>query len=178
VKSGVFATMEIDEPARSQVLTVQQWADPRLAGESPPHVTMIGSSGAGPMPPGTPAARIRELVEPITAGTAPIVVPLERPHRFMQTDIVVLPIDSHGPLRTLHERIRSSGLPFERPRFPFSPHVTLSFYPRLTPEMERRLMQVRVDDPVRLDRIKFWLTIEPQPPRLLVEFVLGEGTAN
>ena len=163
MKSGVFATMEIDEPARSQVLTVQQWADPRLAGESPPHVTMIGSSGAGPMPPGTPAARIRELVEPITAGTAPI---------------VVLPIDSHGPLRTLHERIRSSGLPFERPRFPFSPHVTLSFYPRLTPEMERRLMQVRVDDPVRLDRIKFWLTIEPQPPRLLVEFVLGEGTAN
>ena len=178
MKSGVFATMEIDEPARSQVLTVQQWADPRLAGESPPHVTMIGSSGAGPMPPGTPAARIRELVEPITAATAPIVVPFERPHRFMQTDIVVLPIDSHGPLRTLHERIRSSGLPFERPRFPFSPHVTLSFYPRLTPEMERRLMQVRVDDPVRLDRIKFWLTIEPQPPRLLVEFVLGEGTAN
>ena len=173
MKSGVFATMEIDEPARTQVLDVQRWADPRLAGESPPHVTMVGSSGAGPMPPGTPAARIRELVEPITAATAPIVVPLEPPHRFMQTEIVVLPIDPHGPLRTLHERIRSCGLPFERPRFPFSPHVTLSFYPRLTPELERRLMQVRVEDPVRLDRIKFWLTVEPQAPRLLIEFVLG-----
>ena len=142
MKSGVFATMEIDEPARSQVLTVQQWADPRLAGESPPHVTMVGSSGAGPMPPGTPAARIRELVEPITAATAPIVVP------------------------------------FERPRFPFSPHVTLSFYPRLTPEMERRLMQVRVEDPARLDRIKFWLTVEPQAPTLMLELVLLGGTRN
>ena len=178
MKSGVFATMEIDEPARTQVLDVQRWADPRLAGESPPHVTMVGSSGAGPMPPGTPAARIRELVEPITAATAPIVVPLERPHRFMQTEIVVLPIDPHGPLRTLHERIRSCGLPFERPRFPFSPHVTLSFYPRLTPEMERRLMQVRVEDPVRLDRIKFWLTIEPQAPTLMLELVLLGGTRN
>ena len=178
MKSGVFATMEIDEPARTQVLDVQRWADPRLAGESPPHVTMVGSSGAGPMPPGTPAARIRELVEPITAATAPIVVPLEPPHRFMQTEIVVLPIDPHGPLRTLHERIRSCGLPFERPRFPFSPHVTLSFYPRLTPEMERRLMQVRVEDPVRLDRLKFWLTVEPQAPTLMLELVLLGGTRN
>ena len=178
MKSGVFATMEIDEPARSRVLAVQRWADPRLAGEAPPHVTMIGSSGAGPMPSGTPAARIRELVEPITSSTAPLVVPLERPHRFMQTDIVVLPIDSHGPLRTLHERIRNCGLPFERPRFPFSPHVTLSFYPRLTPEMEKRLMQVRVDDPVRLDRIKFWETIEPQVPRMILELRLELRTAD
>lgn len=177
MKSGVFATMEIEGPAREQVLGVQRWADPRLAGESPPHVTMIGSSGAGPMPPGTPAERIRKLVEPITASTPPIVVQLERPHRFMQTDIVVLPIDPHGPLRTLHERIRNCGLPFERPRFPFSPHVTLNFYPKLSAEMERRLMQVRVEDPVRLDRIKFWLTIEPRAPKLLLELAL-EGTTN
>lgn len=167
--------MELDGPVREQVLAVQRWADPRLAGESPPHVTMIGSSGAGPMPPGTSAERIREVVEPITSSTAPIVVQLERPHRFMQTEIVVLPIDPHGPLRTLHERIRSCGLPFERPRFPFSPHVTLSFYPRLTPEMERRLMQVRLEDAVRLATIKFWETIEPQAPRLLLELDL---TAN
>jgi len=172
MKSGVFATMELDPPARDQVLAVQRWADPRMAGESPPHVTMVGSSGAGPMPPGIPAERIRELIEPITASTAPVVVQLERPHRFMQTDIVVLPISPHGALRTLHERIRTCGLPFEQPRFPFSPHVTLSFYPTLTPEMERKLMQVRVDDPVRLESIKFWLTIEPQAPRLLLELTL------
>ena len=30
----------------------------------------------------------------------------------MQTDIIVLPIDPHGPLRILHDRIITSGLPF------------------------------------------------------------------
>ena len=173
MKSGVFATMEITGAAREQVIAVQRWADPRLATEAPPHVTIIGSSGAGPMPADTPAARIKALVEPITKATPPVSVSLERPHRFMQTDILVLPIDPHGPLRTLHERIRTSGLPFEQPRFPFSPHVTLSFYPRLTKEMERRLMAVRVTDDVRLESVKFWVTIEPQAPRLILELDLG-----
>ena len=173
MKSGVFATMEITGAARERIVAVQRWADPRLATEAPPHVTIIGSSGAGPMPADTPAARIRELVEPVTTATPPIEVRLQRPHRFMQTDILVLPIDPHGPLRTLHERIRSSGLPFEQPRFPFSPHVTLSFYPRLTKEMERRLNAVRVDDPVRLESVKFWVTVEPRAPVLILELGLS-----
>jgi 2'-5' RNA ligase len=173
VKSGVFVVTEFGGAARERVLEVQRWADPRLAAGTPPHVTIAGSSGAGPMPEDTPAELIRRLVEPIAADTAPITVALERPHRFMQTDIIVLPIDSHGPLRTLHERIAGSGLTFERPRFPFSPHVTLTYYPRLTPAMERRLMAVRVDDPVEITRVQFYLTLEPQPPRLLVDLALG-----
>jgi len=174
MKSGVFVTVEITGPAKEKVLEVQRWADPRLAAGTPPHVTIAGSSGAGPMPADTKAARIRELVGPIALDTPPITVMLERPHRFMQTDIVVLPIDSHGALRTLHERLRSCGLQFEQPRFPFSPHVTLSFYPRLTGAMERRLMAVRVEDPVELAKMGFYLTLDPQAPRLILELPLGE----
>lgn len=165
--------MELAGPARARVLEVQRWADPRYASESPPHVTMVGSSGAGPMPIQTTRDAIRELVEPITLDTAPIAVELLRPHRFMQTEIIVLPIDPHGPLRTLHERIRSCGLDFERPRFPFSPHVTLNFYPKLTRDMEKKLMAVRVTEPALLTSVKFWLTIEPQPARLLLELELN-----
>ena len=175
MKSGIFATMEIPAPARDRIAEVQRWADPRYAAESPPHVTIIGSSGAGPMPLDTPVERIRELVEPITRDTPPVTVTLERPHRFMQTEIVVLPLDPHGPLRTLHERIRSSGLPFERPRFPFSPHVTLSYYPRMTKEMERRLMAVRVEGPVILGRVRFWKTVEGRGSDLVLELGLVGG---
>ena len=175
MKSGVFATMAIVGPAREQVLEVQRWADPRLAAGSPPHVTIIGSSGAGPMPLGATSDRILEMVEPIAADTAPITLELQRPHRFMQTDIIVLPIDPHGPLRALHERIRNCGLSFERPRFPFSPHVTLSFYPRLTKEMERKLMKVKVEGEVRVERVQFWLTVEPRVPVLLVDLELRGG---
>ena len=178
MKSGVFVVAPIEGPAREKILEVQQWADPRLAAGSPPHVTMAGSSGAGPMPADTRAERIRELVASIARETEPITVRFERPHRFMQTDIVVLPIDPHGPLRTLHERIAGSGLRFERPRFPFSPHVTLSFYPRLLPTIERRLMAVRVEEAVVIARVQFYLTLELQVPRLLLDLALGTSSSG
>ena len=133
MKAGIFVVAELGEPVREQILEVQRWADPRLAAGTPPHVTMVGSSGVGPLPLGTPVELLREKVEPITRETPPITMKFERPHRFMQTDIIVLPLDPHGPLRVLHERVASTGLPFERARFQFSPHATLSFYPRMTP---------------------------------------------
>jgi 2'-5' RNA ligase len=181
VKSGVFVVAELSGSAAEQVLAVQRWADPRMAAGTPPHITLAGSSGAGPMPASTPAALIRELVEPITNDTAPITVRFERPHRFMQTDIVVLPVDPHGPIRTLHERIANSGLRFERPRFAFSPHATLSFFPRLTADMERRLMAVRVGEAVVLSSVQFYVQVEPSAPKLLLELRLtgaGSGTRD
>ncbi|HJU64292.1 MAG TPA: 2'-5' RNA ligase family protein, partial [Gemmatimonadaceae bacterium] len=129
----------------------------------------------GPMPIDTPASRIRELLSGIVADTPPISVHLGRPMRFMQTDIVVLPLDPHGPLRTLHERIARSGLVFERSRFPFAPHCTLSFYPTLTPELRRKLFAVRVEEPVLIERLQFYATVNPQPGRRVLELVLGEG---
>ncbi|HXY30192.1 MAG TPA: 2'-5' RNA ligase family protein [Gemmatimonadaceae bacterium] len=172
MKSGIFIVAELTGAVRERVLEIQRWADPKLAGGTPPHITLVGSSGVGPMPIGTPVEALNEHLEAIGRTTAPIPVRFGAPHRFMQTDIIVLPIDPHGPLRTLHERIATSGLLFERPRFSFSPHVTLSFYQTLTPERERRLLALRVNDPVLVDRIQCYLTLEPQPARRVLEVPL------
>src|ERR1700709_1122002 len=145
MKAGIFVVAELGDPVREKILEVQRWADPRLARGTPPHVTMAGSSGVGPRPLGPTGERRRERIEPIPRETVPITMKFERPHRFMQTDIIVLPLDPHGPLRVLHERVASTGLPFERARFQFSPHATLSFYPRMTPEMLKRLLALRFD---------------------------------
>jgi hypothetical protein len=99
------------------------------------------------------------------------------PVRFMQTQIVVLPLSPHGELRALHERIVTSGLPFERSRFPFSPHCTLSFYPTLTPERERALLSLRIAEPVVVDRLQFFSTVHPQAPRRILELRLS-GTLD
>jgi len=85
----------------------------------------------------------------------------------------VLPLDPHGPLRILHDRIVTSGLPFQRARFTFSPHCTLSLYPSLTAETERELMSIRVREPVLIDRIVVYQTLDPQPSRKLLELPLG-----
>jgi len=103
------------------------------------------------------------------------VLHFEHPVRFMQTDIIVLPLDPHGPLRTLHERIMASGLRFQPARFHFSPHCTLSYFPSMTPAMQRRLLRVRIEHPVIISRIQFYLTRDPQPARQLLELKLGMG---
>jgi 2'-5' RNA ligase len=153
MKSGIVLLAELSGPVADRIHEIQKRFDPRVANELPPHVTLSGSSGMGPIPAETSAETIREILEPITKATAPITVQFQPPMKFMQKQVVVLPIDPHGPIRALHERIKSSGIPFAKPRFAFTPHCTLNFYPELSREKLRDLLAIRVDDPVVIDRI-------------------------
>jgi len=173
---GIFVLAELPGEAGAAVRAIQEQYDPKLARLTPPHVTLVGSSGVGAIPTDTPVARIRAALEPIAASTAPMRLPLHAPHRFMQTDIISLPLDPNGPLRALHERIARSGLPFKRSRFLFSPHCTLTFYPTLTPKRERELLAMRVTAPAIIDTLQVYLTRDPQPSSLLFSLPLT-GTA-
>jgi hypothetical protein len=44
-------------------------------------------------------------------------------------------------------------VPFEKPRFAFTPHCTLSFYPELSRDKVAELLSIRIDEPVTIDRI-------------------------
>lgn len=169
---GIFVLAELPGEAGARVRAIQQQYDPKLARLTPPHVTLVGSSGVGAIPTDTPVERIRAALEPIASSTAPMSLPFGAPHRFMQTDIVSLPLDPNGPLRALHERIARSGLPFKRARFQFSPHCTLSFYPTLTPARERELLALRVEEPAVIERLSVYLTRDPQPSKLLLDLRL------
>jgi 2'-5' RNA ligase len=172
---GIFVLSELVGEARARIHAIQQQYDPKLARLTPPHLTLVGSSGVGSIPTDTPVDRIRAALEPIAHSTAPMHLEFERPHRFMQTDIVSLPLDPHGPLRTLHERIARSGLPFRQARFQFTPHVTLSFYPTLTLRRERELLALRVTEPCIVERLQVYLTRDPQPSVKLMELELREA---
>jgi 2'-5' RNA ligase len=169
---GIFILAELPGEAGEQVRALQHRYDPKLGRLTPPHVTLAGSSGVGPIPTDTPVARLRAALEPIAESTAPLSLQFRPPHRFMQTEIISLPLDPHGPLRALHERIARSGLPFRQARFQFSPHCTLSFYPTLTPKNERELLAARVDAPARIERLQIYLTRDPQPSKKLFELEL------
>ena len=67
---------------------------------------------------------------------------------------MVLPLDPHGPLRTLHERIKTSGLKTAAPRFFFTPHVTLSLYRELPRDVLNALLRERFEESVLVDRIE------------------------
>ena len=163
---------ELAGPVADRIRELQERFDPRMARELPPHVTLSGSSGMGPTPADTSAAQLRELLEPITRETPPISVYFQAPMKFMQKDVVVLPIDPHGPVRALHERIKTSGIPFARPRFAFTPHCTLSFYPELSRARLAELLALRIDEPVLIDRIAAFKAVTLTKAQSILELPL------
>ena len=156
-----------------RIASLQATYDPRLARLGPPHVTLTGSSGMGPIAADTTVDELREKLEPIAESTAPITIRFGRPTRFMQTEIVVLPLDPHGPLRTLHERIKTSGLRAAPPRFFYTPHVTLSLYREQPEAVRKEMLSLRFDEPVEIDVIEVDLTRETGETRELMRLPLG-----
>src|SRR5215472_8882478 len=113
---------ELRGDVAARVLEVQRRFDPRMAAELPPHVTITGSSGVGPIAPDTADSDVTTALTRVAAASVPFDVTLQPPTRFMQSPVVVMLIDPNGPIRALHERVKSSGLSQERPRFTFTPH--------------------------------------------------------
>jgi len=171
--SGIFVIAEIVGPLGKRIEKIQREHDPRLIALWPPHVTLLGSSGVGPIVASTSVDELREAFEPITSQTPVLELQFGAPYRFPDRDIVVLPLDPHGPLRALHERLKSSGLRTHAARYPFTPHCTLTMYPPLSRERERRLTALRFDDVFVIDRLRVLLTRAPQPVVPLLDLPLA-----
>lgn len=174
--NGIFILAELHGEAAKQIAEINARFDRKLAGAKPPHVTVAGSSGVGPMPPSVTAEELERRLRPVAEATAPLELAFGRPLRFMQSDIVVIPLNPHGKLRELHDRIATCGLPFARARFSFTPHVTLSLYPRLADDAVRELLSMRIDGNCLIDTLQCYHTRDPQPARKLLELSLsGRG---
>ena len=171
-KSGIFIIAPITGEVGARIARLQGEHDPRILKLGQPHVTIAGSSGVGPIASDTTIAVLEEALGPIAASTAPISLRFGRPTRFMQTEIVVLPLDPHGPLRMLHERIKMSGLKAAHPRFFFTPHVTLSLYRQLPKDDLAGLLAERFDEAVIVDRIEVHLTRDTGESKKLMTFQL------
>ena len=173
--NGIFILAELKGLAGDRIREINERYDPRLARYKPPHLSITGSSGVGPIPAGTDIDELRRKLEPIASSTPPLQLTFGHPHRFLQTGIIVLPLDHYGPLRELHDRIATSGLPFARARYTFSPHCTLSLYATHPPEVEKEILRARIDDPAVIDAIQVYHTHDPQPSRKLLELPLTGG---
>lgn len=174
MKPGIIVMSELRGPIAERVREIQQRFDPRMCNELPPHITISGSSGMGPISPSTTDAELRAALEPIAADSAPIIVRLEPPTRFMQSNVVVHLIDPNGPIRALHERIKQSGLSYEQPRFTFTPHLTLSFYPQLDRDRLRELLRFRIAEPLTIDSIQAYRATDLTRTTRVLDLRLGQ----
>lgn len=170
---GLYIVADLrDGPAAQAIAALQRELDPKLAALGAPHVTLAGSSGVGILPTGFPLTRLRAALEPVGAATPPLDLVFGAPERFPQTNIIMLPLPVHGPVRALHDRIAMSGLPFAPARFAFTPHCTVHFFRTMTTERWQRARRWRVPGPVRVDRVQVYDTRDPQPATLLLEIAL------
>jgi 2'-5' RNA ligase len=160
MKPGIIVMSEVRAPLADRVLELQRRFDPRMAAELPPHITIAGSSGMGPIFPSVTDDEVQKALAVVAAETSPITVVLQAPMQFMQSNVVVMQIDPNGPIRALHERIRASGLSYEAARFTFTPHLTLSFYPQLTRDRLRELRTFRVNEPLTIDSIQAYRAVD------------------
>ena len=171
-KNGIFILVNLQGELAQAIHAIQKRFDPRMANFAPPHFTLIGSSGAGPIAADTPLERLHEALDPIAKSTAPLSLHFDRPVRYMQTNTFALPLDPHGPLRALHDRVKKSGLSFGRSRHAFTPHVTLSHYRTPTDAEAKELLSTRIDEPFLVDHLVVSLTTTPLLPRKLFDLRL------
>lgn len=174
--NGIFILAELPDTVGERIRAINERYDPKLARYKPPHITLTGSSGVGPIPPAVSVEDLQAAIEPITKTTEPLTLSFQPPQRFMQTNIIVLPIEPHGSIRILHDRLITSGLPFTRSRYTFSPHATLSLYPSRDPKSLRELLEVRIPESFVIDALQLYHTRDPQPSRKLLEFQLIGGS--
>ena len=160
MKPGIIVMSELHGAVGVRLREIQQRYDPRMAAELPPHITITGSSGMGPISPATTDEELRTALTAVAASTPPFSIRFDPPMRFIQSTVVVMAIDPNGPIRALHERIKASGLQYEQPRFTFTPHCTLSFYPELSRDRLRELLRTRFDEPVIVDSIQAYRAID------------------
>lgn len=173
--NGIFITVELEGAPGARIRELQTRWDPKLARELPPHVTLIGSSGAGPIAPDMTVAELRSAILPVVRATEPLTLTFGVPYRFIGREIIVLPLSPHGPLRTLHEALKVSGIRYDAARWPFTPHCTLNFYMTLTPESLRALLAVRETEPWQLHTLRIYHSRDGVPPKLLFNAPLGGG---
>jgi 2'-5' RNA ligase len=174
---GIFITTELEGALAERIHAYQLEFDPKMANFLPPHITIIGSSGSGPIPPDTPISELKARILPVAEVTPPITLRFGPPERFVMREIISLRLDPHGPLRELHERLRSSGLKFMQAKYPFTPHCTLSLFPTLTPDRVKRMLRISEPDPFTVHTLCVYHTKDPQKPRLLFKARLGEKAA-
>ncbi|MFN8570625.1 MAG: 2'-5' RNA ligase family protein [Gemmatimonadaceae bacterium] len=170
--AGIFVIVEARGAAGERIRQLQQQFDPKLAATNPPHLTLVGSSGLGPIVGDTSEDELRMRLAPIARTTAPFALAFGPTTKFLQRNIVVLPLSPHGILRELHDRIARSGLIFNRARFAFTPHVTVNLFRTLPRDELRALLAERVTEPLIVDHLRVSLTDDPAPARDLFEIPL------
>lgn len=119
-----YVVVELPEELWQPILELRRKYEPWRA-KLPVEITLLGSSGTGPIQEGTDRELVIREVERVLAGSAPPIVQFDSINVFPSTGLYHFAIKDSTGLIELHEKLRGVSLPLSQSLFPFTPHCTL-----------------------------------------------------
>ncbi|SRR5581483_574068 len=119
-----YIVLEIPEPVRGVIQSMRDSLGTPAA-RLPVEITVAGSSGVGPILPGTGKQETEEKLKSVLAGLKPFRMRFQEIRRFPNTDIFYLAPWERQPFDRIHESLKASGIAFAPSPWPYNPHCTL-----------------------------------------------------
>ena len=119
-----YIVAEIPEPVRSQIQALRESLH-TLTARLPVEITLAGSSGVGPILPGTDLSLVEQHLDRALSGIAPFQARFSAIRTFPNTSIFYLEPFDRAPFDRIHQQLRASGIPFSEIKWPYNPHCTL-----------------------------------------------------
>jgi len=123
-----YIVLEIPPPVSGVIQSVRDsLATP--ASRLPVEITVAGSSGTGPIPPGTGRNETEDALKSVLAALKPFRARFQEIRRFPNTNIFYLAPEERQPFDSIHETLKASGITFAPSPWPYNPHCTLRVGP-------------------------------------------------
>ncbi len=123
-QNKAYIVVDIPEPVHEQIKQMRTV----LASKSamlPAEITLAGSSGVDPIPPGVEIELIKREVSRIAAQFHPFEVSFDCIEYFPGTGIFYLRPTDRKPFDLIHSALCSSKIQFPPSAFPYNPHLTI-----------------------------------------------------
>lgn len=169
---NTYAVLDIPSPFAQRVLEIRERQGDFFRWSLPVETTVCGSNGTGPIATDEDPDHVYRALDRIATETAPITTSFGPVHRFPGSDVFYLSFLNEGPLRTLHERLATSGLRFSEVPFAFDPHVTLRTRTPVSDAEASALFATLVPGTFTLDTLSLYQLVQREPPRDRFETLL------
>lgn len=133
ITSPAYIVAEIPEPIRSEIQAIRNHLRTPTA-KLPVEITLAGSSGVGPIPPGTSLPMVIEEMDRRIMSLAPFKTSFSGIHSFPGGSTLFLSPAERTIFDFVHGILCESDILFSQLPFPYTPHCTIRSGPPISDE--------------------------------------------
>jgi 2'-5' RNA ligase len=162
---NTYIVLDLPKSIASTIHKIRAEQGDDFQASMPNEITVVGSSGVGPIAQDQDPDEFFKIIDEIAATTPPITVSFDKVHRFPGTDTVVMKLKNETLIQSLHQRFVESGIKFQDIDFAYEPHCTLRSKSPLTDQEMEELSKLKIEGDFTLQTLSVYAM--PPPGKLL-----------